>query len=498
MPPFFFSVIGFVRREWLFILLILFALSCSLYRLTEAPPTWFDEGMIVQLAINLVERGVMGIGVAPGALVSAAYTTTGFPVVWPVAISFAFFGISLLSARLVMVAFLIAFLIASYYFMKRFVGRTSALWSIALLATFASLYGDGKNVLGEVPGLFFLVLFLIFAQNIFDLNLPTRKNAILAGLFFGLCVATKPTFLVLGGAVLIALLFVYFTRGRSAIPFALFPWGVSAALIPILIWLGTQFRLHDDFAQVFSFYANPYYLQHLSSVMGHNAVRFFTESTPLYLLGMLVVWSAAFFLRIRKRAYLGFTEIAAFAFTVFILVAYLRTPGWYRYLFPAQIMGILFFPMSVDALAEHFGEKRFAKLLRLSISMLLALMLILQSYILFFHSWVKEYYNSNNTKITEAYFKTWSPATVFFIYGVPEDVIFLPRGAQYYQYIPLPPAPGRALDIGMNELAVILKGAPDAILASNGLSVASTSELFPGYKEKDRIGKIVVMERKKS
>lgn len=478
----------FVKREWVFLAILLFVFLCATYRLTEVPPTWYDEGMIVQLAMNLLWHGTMATQIAPGVFASGGYTSTGFPVVMPVALSFKLFGVSLLAARSVMVLYLLLFICASYYFITRIAGRTAGLFSIGLLATFSTLYGDGKNVLGEVPGLFYLLLFLIFAHKLFDEGYATKKNALLAGLFAGLCLATKPTFLVLGGAVVIALLYTYFYE-RKKVPFSLVVYASLAALVPMLVWALTQFGVRAPLSLVLAFYANPYGLQHIPSVMLHNALRFFHESTPLYLLGMIGVWAVAVLMRLWRRVSISFAEATAFLFVFFIILAYLRTPGWYRYFFPAQLIAPLFFPMSLGYIARQFSVAKMAVLLQRMAIVLLVLIIVLQLYLLLFGSWISQYYHADKTQVLEHYFKNWDPNTSIFVYDMPEIPLFLPPGVRYYQYLSLG---GQDFgDLGVKELSLIAQKVPDVLLVSAGSSTAS----FAGYHEQDTVEGIAVLKR---
>jgi 4-amino-4-deoxy-L-arabinose transferase-like glycosyltransferase len=68
--------------------------------------------------------------------------------------------------------------------------------SLGLVATFAPLYGNGKNVLGEVPGLLFVLLFLLCVRYI-ESGKSTERLFLFAGLMLGLAVVTKPIFLLL-------------------------------------------------------------------------------------------------------------------------------------------------------------------------------------------------------------------------------------------------------------------------------------------------------------
>src|SRR4051812_23938863 len=77
-------------------------------KLTETPPTWFDEGVYLQTAMNDSLHGEEALQVAPNIYAPAAYVTGGFPFLKPVSWSFDIAGIGLLQARSVMVLFILA------------------------------------------------------------------------------------------------------------------------------------------------------------------------------------------------------------------------------------------------------------------------------------------------------------------------------------------------------------------------------------------------------
>jgi len=179
---------------------VLFAVSFSLvvffssFHLFESPQTWTDEGLIIQSAEGLLHTGRAALPVAPGVFDQGWYITTGYPVTLPVAGMFSIFGVSLEAARLVMLAFLICFFAALFLYSRRAIGGTAAWFGFFLLVFFGPLYGDGRNVLGEIPGLLFIVL------SLFPLirgEVLTRKESMWIGVWAGFAVATKPIFILL-------------------------------------------------------------------------------------------------------------------------------------------------------------------------------------------------------------------------------------------------------------------------------------------------------------
>jgi len=159
------------------IALFIGATFLSVYKLTESPPTWMDEGIKINSARVWSETGHAGLQIAPGIDSSANILTTDYPVIAPIALTFKLFGVGLLQARSVMVAYLILFFLLAFTLIRRYLiiksdknAKLLSLCAFALIISFAPIYGDGKNVLGELPGLVFLMAFLFFAYTVSDRN----------------------------------------------------------------------------------------------------------------------------------------------------------------------------------------------------------------------------------------------------------------------------------------------------------------------------------------
>src|SRR3989344_6789566 len=139
-------------------------ITASLWHLEDSPRTWFDEGIYLNVAKNTASQGIYNIVLAPGIMGDMSYISTGYTLLLPIALAMKVFGPTLLVARLVMVGFLVGLVLLVFLYIRRISGVWPALLSAGLLVTFSALYGHGKNVLGEVPGLFYLVFaVLLFA-----------------------------------------------------------------------------------------------------------------------------------------------------------------------------------------------------------------------------------------------------------------------------------------------------------------------------------------------
>ena len=469
----------------LLVLLFCVAGFFATYHLTESPPVWYDEGMFTQAAINLAFYGQTGLRVAPDIIEpSSKLITVGYPLIYPLAGWFKIFGTGILSARALMVVFILGFLFASYLFARRLFHKDVALGALALLITLPTLYGNGKSVLGEVPGLMYLVLFLV-CLNI-ALSHTARKYVwfLLPGLFAGLCVATKPTFLVLLPAIVIGIFIGWRQkklRGKEILI------TVAAGVVPLMFWLFLQFRAGDLLASILSYYVNPYQIPDIGRVIIANSLNLFTSVGPLYLMGIMGVWLGALWIRRHQREAISVEEIIAFVFSVLIIVAYTRTAGWYRYLFEAQAISLLFFPNALLVMARsmiHFINPK--KL----VTIIIGTLAVLGAYQVMFSSFVADSYQSSRTAFLEEYFAAVPSSTSFFFYNVPEVALFV-HSSNYYQYFN--PA---GWYIGKEQLSVIEKGEVDTIIIETGTFAAMSQNAFALYRVDRTTHRYIMLQKK--
>lgn len=421
-------------------------LAC--YKLTESPPTWFDEGIINQAAIHIVERGPHTVlQTAPGHFVSAGYITTAYPLTFPVALSFSLFGVGLFQSRMVMFLFLIGFVVLAYTLLKKEMLPWQAVGGLLLIASFAPLYGNGKHMNGDVPGLFLVLAFLLWLKRI-----ETRETKAIdfmgAGLVLGLAVVTKPIFLLLLPVVGIVFLFSLRLCTMQKVLS-----GLVGFAAPVLLWFLVQFN-GETLSDTFATYANPYNIDLISSVT-HNALEFVTKPQPIYAALLLGVWLLSFGVRVLKKQSVSRVEYVAAGFAVLVYLAFLRLADHYRYFFLGEVLALLYLP---KALGIVWPKKIPVFLL----TALLLFLVVFQTYQSFFDSWVAEHYASHRTRDLTALTEGLGTKSVF-IYQVPEVIIFLPRGTAYYQYIDVV----QTFKIGQDELPLIAQGVPDAIISGS-------------------------------
>lgn len=469
-----------IARKYIFCGLLLFAvvviLFLSTYKLSESPPIWMDEGIITQVAENVATQGVNGVQVAPGEFISAGFVTTSYTVTYPIALFFKFFGVGLLQARAVIVLFLFTFFLFAYFLSKQEMSKTLATLSLLFLVSFAPIYGNGKNVLGEIPGLVFLFSGLL-GVGMIERGVRTVTLFLLTGLFFGLCVVTKPIFILVIPALVIPL---YFYRQMLLNNPKLLVLAVATFFVPVLAWLWVQFS-GDSLANILSIYMDPHSTLSLNSVFG-NLKRFVTESQPMYFMVLFVAWLTSFVIRLRKKSHISYVETVAFLFSVLVILAYVRTIGYYRYFFLGQVVALMYFPLTLSIVLN-------GKIFKRAVYPVIALLVIFQFYQTGFHSWVASYYQGTRTHVVQAYFKDQSSEQTFFIYQAPEIALFLPV-PKYFQYMKVT----STILIGEDQLKSIEEGVPDQIVI-NSEEYDPKNILFAKYKEKEVVDRYTILEK---
>jgi len=387
-----------------------------------------------------------------------------------------------------MVVFMVGLILAAYYLVRKLYGDKIAIASSLLLATFPVFYGNGKNILGEIPGLFYLFIFLFFVNRIETSRGKDGPNYILAGLFFGLCVSTKPLFLVLAPAVMIM---AYFWRKKINFQRKTLILFCISFAIPVFLWLVSQFSFSDSIGSVFSHYSNPYAIKDLFFVIWNNFLRFFKEPSAIYFFGLFFVWGFSIVMRWKNKIKISLAEAISFGFSFLVILAYLRTAGWYRYFFTANFLALAYFPSSLVALLSlmPYIKKLSIRYIKIIVGGAVILLLIIHVYQLKYNSWVALYYNSHRSQEMSEYFGILPDRSSVYIYNVPEVLIFL-RHANYYQYY----NPIEGQYIGKETLGLIELGVPQYIVLSDNNFKAEGSR-FNLYKIKDRINRYIILEK---
>ncbi len=434
------------RKFWVALSLIaVFGFVWGRQNLLDSPRPWFDEGIYLQVAKNVAQEGLWALRVSPHQTVGLEYITVGFPVILPVAFSIRIFGASLLAARSVMLAWIVLGILLAGYLGYRMYGRKAGLASASFLASFGPWYANGKNVMGEVPGLVLMMASLIFLTRI-EKGERHWWDFFWLTTFACLAAVSKPSFLVLGPAMVLAIAVLLWRGVRLTWPIA------AAIIVPIVsvfaVWMWTQFGGFPG-SEVLHHYLNPYGLDDVGAVMRDNFLGMLTHVTPLHLLLMSGLIVIAFYLRGWRK--IKAVECALSFVIVLTLFSYLRTAGWYRYFFVAQISCFLLLPLVPMVFSGKLHHAKQAWLMPVFVIFFIAMNLV---------ALIRDpapMYGQGWRKIEDWLKSDKASGSLMFV-NVPEAVYFF-RGKEYSQFL-------RITDkLSLGDL----RGGTDMIVAPNPL-----------------------------
>lgn len=462
--------------------IIVFLVS-ALWGFPDSPSPWFDQGVNLGIAKTFVEDGVYSLRLAPDIYVEERplMISTNYPMLGWIILVFKIFGVGLAQAQVVMIAVLVAYLIISSIVLYRFYGAKHIPWSIALIATFLPFYGHGMSGgLGEVMGLVYFLIALLFLKK------EKPWQIFICGLFLGLSAATKVFYLT----VLVALdvsEIVLAVKNRR-IPWK--RWGLLllGGMIPLAFWMLTLLPdgfTYDSVRAAFQYYANPYKVDH---IIGANILRFVTETTPMHfalLLGtyfVMMIFSA-------RRKIVRQTEFIFLVFFFLNTVFFVRTVGWYRYLFPAHLLALTLFPVALDRISGILRHRRIGTIF---VTAFLSILVIVQGIHLARGRTTWVYYNSAPREFA-THLDRDLPDSDIFIVDHPE-LWFLVENKQVRQYLQMNPYVAFGEDVFLtNQLPrYIVSGEPEANLyLSRNLDYLNTN-----YRRLEQYGAYVLFERK--
>jgi putative flippase GtrA/aryl carrier-like protein len=472
------------RPTWLQVIFIagtiaLFAFL-SLYHLSENPPTWLDEGTNIQVAMNIAEHGINAVEIAPGRFISSDFTTTSFTVTYPIALAFNLIETNILIARSVMVAFMALTLLFTYLLISSLSGAkkyTIALSSLLLLTTFAPLYGHGKNLLGEVPGLMFFLAALYFLRKAEQLS--SWKLFVIAGIAAGLSIATKPLYmLVLAPALLIFVLL----KLRSIPLRSILALLLSAGTV-LIAWFFIHLGHINGLKEVL-FAANAEDAS-LTARLLRTSSQFLTELQPMYFLGLLSIWLLSLLARWRRRITIDSAELLAVLFALVNLGLYLVSRGFYRYFFPAEVLALIFLPLALLTFPVRERNRKITRFVGVGV---ISLLIPFQTYQTFFSSWIAQSRSSTRSSELAEHLGTLPEGSSLFLYNVPEAAIFFPS-RNYYQYLNY----GEKVIRGEENLPLLFSGEPDFVLVDQKFT--AQDRLLPSYEESARFDKYTLYRK---
>ena len=460
-------------------LILLVIVFFSLFRITESPPFGTDEGWVVQIASNISHFGIDGLQFSPGNIEHVSVlTSVGYPLIYPLAFWFKLFGIGILQARLMMVFYMLGFVFVSFIFLRRMYGNAIALGSLAILATFPPFYTFGKEVIGEVPVLFFLILFLLFFNLATSNSKKKRFWLTMAGFSAGLCMASKTMALAFIPVLFVGAILVW-RRGLAS-------WkdiGVVAvsAVIPIAVWLVVNFQSGDSLSSVANYYFNPSALTDRTATFWLNLRKLFTNVGSLFMLSLIAVWIVGVIARLKTKTKIPLEEWIALIFSMVIIFSLLFRYYDARYLFPVQVLAILFFPYSLYSLLQK------TRIYLLGIVVLSVLGL----YQLSFRSYIADSYGSTTTADLSNYFSLIPSSASIFFYNTTNAVPFF-SGSNYYQRITM----FKKWVLGSEYAPIVREGRVDLLVLGPPMLEADAMLPLDKYAEVAKFREIRILKRK--
>lgn len=330
-------------------LLAVLAIALGLINLPYAPAPWFDEGSHMQVPKTLVNHGVYADISSEGFRYFGPTIGVGPTVMLPIAAMFQLFGAAPVLGRLVVVGYFLLALALAGLLARRLHGATAIPLTLALLLAsrtngFGGMVEYGRQALGEVPGVAFLLLGALFwvravAANTADQPRPRHiLFSALSGLGFGLALITKNQFaLIVGpGLALIALLdLVYYRQGSWWL--RTLPLGIASACfggwtVVMLTMLGPS-TFSENLALTRQAAGGAIFVFDPAATL--RAARYIVQPY----LGLLLPALAYALWRCRRPTRAALAELPLALLPALWIAWYLISLGWPRYAFPAVALG---------------------------------------------------------------------------------------------------------------------------------------------------------------
>ena len=330
----------------------------SFSTLTTKPAIWYDEGINIELARNFSEFGKLDLIVEPLTFSGRGVNigSTGYPVTVPLAWFFKAFGFGLAQARVYMLLWMNIFLACLFYFLKKTWDTRTALIILLLVASFPSFYANGRSVMGEIPGITFILLTLIWYFR--------EKSDLVAGVFLGLAVISKPSvYLFFVPALILLFFFKKEDFFKKIIRLGL------GAFMPLLAWAVIYPEIFSSLSawqDLGSHFVNPYAAEEFTVIgnIQNNLASFLYSPTLIYFsLFAAVIMLAGFLNRDFYKENRAVFALFGF-YSLFQLFFFLKSLGYFRYLIAVQLFIFALLVPSVKVLTERlFFQKIYARFL---------------------------------------------------------------------------------------------------------------------------------------
>ena len=232
------------------------------------------------------------------------------------------------------------------------------------------------------------------------------------------------------------------------------------------------------------------FFQRVASVvrtMRHVDADVYYQS-PAGMLTGVAVWFAGIVIRFVRRIRLPIEEWIAVAYTIAILCAFMRLYGDVRYLFPVEVLAILFAPYSAYIALDSFRNMSDAARGRIFMAGI-AVIALAGAYQIGFHSYLADSYASTSTDELASYMGSLPASTTVFFYNATNAVPFF-KGRNYYQRIVM----FEKWRLGSDFGTVVGSRIPEVLLI-NSPSKDDRRVSLNGYTFKASFDKIMVYTR---
>lgn len=364
--------LAFIKTYWIecvVIVALAVMIAWSASTLLTKPKIWIDEALTLELSRNFVEHGVLNAQPAPDEWYPQPYLLqeTGYPITLSLAGFFKIFGYGFTQVRILMLTWIVLALGILFLVWRSLFSKEIALQTFLLLATFASLYANGRPATGEIPGFAFFLIGLHFWLN--------RNNLWLTGLLWGFAVVAKPSvFIFLIPTITLTLLLQqkpFFTRiqdivrvGISMLPAGLlWIWLVIPEPISLFAW-----------QSIFEFFTHSFDTPAGSAAP--TVISIFSQPTLVYFtLWLSVLCIALRFVTDHKIRLLYFFTLI---YTVFAFTQYLRSPGWLRYILISEFLILALLPHAFQTLQTQFGHTLPSRVAQKSAAIMVGIIVLFQ------------------------------------------------------------------------------------------------------------------------
>ncbi len=455
----------------IWLIVCVFSLYSPLGDITATPKFWRDEAITFEVARSLAEAGVADVFVAPNMPNGLPYLThaTGFAVTYPLALLFKIFGVSVFLARVYMIAWLFVAVTAVYFFLKKIFHENTAFVGTVFVATFSSLYANGRTLTGEIPGFVFLLIGLYLLYG--------RKKLFFAGVLMALAATTKPSiYLLIFPAVFVELLI----RSRREMFKKLITFGLGALpvfFLWIYIILPKPLRI-ESWRGMIDLYRSPF---HDPSVISQGA-SLFLHPTIIYfaLITLIIIFASRRGLLSAGEGVVRFSPL----YGVAAFIYFLRSPGWLRFLVAYEILALM---LVAAAIIGMTAKNRWA------LTVFVLAIVLVQGFVYFFRSHIPS--GTASLEIGQFLNKellTNNDFTIGFLY-LPTIAPLVPSGRRY-QVGEI----GGSLEYGKNPLGLPSEKLPTFVVSYNNEYGKYKNILEEYYKSQPRaeIRDLKIFEKK--